>query len=197
MSAMAATAISPHMCMKCKPFYINIILLNKDEVVANKVAEKTGKGFLGKAAAFAANKIVSDEKIVTQLSESLIEGISKTISELGIEADFEIKYQEGPLVVIKIQIVEVNNLQLILSAKGPDFASDFSTLLVTVERLGMKDSVEAKVNDKIHSMVGEGMMNKFATMIPTKMAEKGVSVECVASTPEQEGEVFFDLHSRI
>jgi hypothetical protein len=38
-------------------FYINILLLNKDEVVGKATMDKTGSGFFGKAAAFAANKV--------------------------------------------------------------------------------------------------------------------------------------------
>jgi len=42
------------------PFYLNILLQNKEELVAAKVAEKTGnRRLLGKAASFAANKLVS------------------------------------------------------------------------------------------------------------------------------------------
>ena len=38
------------------PIFLNVLLLNKDEVVRSKVTEKTGLssgGFMGKAAAFA------------------------------------------------------------------------------------------------------------------------------------------------
>lgn len=49
-----------------KPFYINIELLNKDEVVASGVKEKVGTGgrartFLAKAATAAATRLVSGE----------------------------------------------------------------------------------------------------------------------------------------
>lgn len=35
---------------KIKPFYLNVILLNKEDVVAAKATAKVGTGFLGKAA---------------------------------------------------------------------------------------------------------------------------------------------------
>jgi urease gamma subunit len=181
------------MSKSCQPFYLNIVLLNKDEVVASKVTEKAGNGFFGKAAAFAANKLVTDEKVVNQLTEQLVDGISKTIHELGIEATFELKYQQGPLVVIKISVVEIDTLQLILSTKGPEFASNFSSLLASVEKLGLTDSVMAKVDEKIHVSITDGMMSKFADMIPKKMQEKGVLVECLTATTDNEAEVFFNL----
>ena len=50
---------------------------------------KTGGGFLGKAATFAANKIVSDEKIIANLSSTLIEKITAAVFEMGITAELK------------------------------------------------------------------------------------------------------------
>lgn len=44
-------------------FYINILLLNKDEIIAAKVQEKAGSGLFGRAAGFVASKAVTDDKI--------------------------------------------------------------------------------------------------------------------------------------
>jgi hypothetical protein len=168
----------------CRPFFVNILLLNKDEVVAKKVEQKTGTGFFGKAAAFAANKLVTDEKVTAGLADGLIAGVTKATSELGITADMEIKFQQGPFVV---------PLQLILSAKGEEFASNFTTLLTTVEALGLKDSVAQKIDEKIYGAINEGMMGKFKLLIPQKMAEQGVIVDVQVVSAEEEAEVFFDI----
>lgn len=192
-----AAAASTSQKYRCKAFYLNLLLLNKEEIVASKVTEKAGRGIFGKAAAFAANKLISDEKVVTGMAEKLIEGISKTILELGIEAEFNIKYQHGAFVVIRVQIVEVDTLTLILSAKGPDFATNFSTLLHTVEQLGMADVVTQRVNEKVYSTLTESMMSKFAEMIPKKMSDQGVAVECHPAVTDDQAEVFFDLLQRL
>ena len=198
MSAMTETATATESTKyRCKPFFLNLLLLNKDEIVASKITEKAGKGFLGKAAAFAANKMISDEKIVSGMAEKLIGGISKTISELGIEADFKVKYQNGAFVVIRIEIVEIDTLTLILTGKGPEFASHFSTLLATVEKLGLGDVVSSKANEKIYGTISESMMTKFAEMIPKKMSEQGVEVECTAALQENQADVFFDILERL
>jgi hypothetical protein len=84
------------------PFYLNIILLNKAELVTKRVNERTGLsssrfelhtfmhidtpeqnlllhtsgiffGMIGKAAASVANKILTDEKLIENISSTLIE----------------------------------------------------------------------------------------------------------------------------
>lgn len=105
----------------------------------------------------------------------------------------EVKFQQGPFVVVRVQVTEVDTLQLILSAKGPDFASSFTTLMTAVEALGLKDSVTQKVEDKVHSSINEGMMRKFKEMIPLKMAEQGVVVDCDSVSAEDQAEIFFKI----
>ena len=52
-----------------EPIYLNVLLLNKDEVVSKKVAEKTG--LTAGIASYAANKAVSDETVTSGLSSNL------------------------------------------------------------------------------------------------------------------------------
>jgi hypothetical protein len=83
---------------KCPPIYLNLLLLNKDELVGNKVVEKTGLhsgGLLARAAAFTTNKFVTDEKIITTLAENLIDGVSKAIKDLGITAERTVKKDDS------------------------------------------------------------------------------------------------------
>jgi hypothetical protein len=185
---------------KCKPFYLNLILLNKEEVVTNKVAEKTGLkagGFLGKAASFAANKLVSDDKVLDKLSEGLIEGVQKAITELNITASIESKFQHDSYVVIRVQVADFDTMSLVLAAKGPEFASSFSTLMVAVDQLGMGASVTEKVDAKIVSMINEGMMRKFSEMIPLKLSEKGLNVAVTTCSLEEQADFFFETYARL
>ena len=61
----------------------------------------------------------------------------------------------------------------------------------------MGEMVNEKVQDKIYGSIGEGMVTKFNEMIPTKMAEKGVIVDCQASSAHDQAEVFFDLYEKL
>jgi hypothetical protein len=180
------------------PFYLNLLLLNKSEVVGNKVHEKTGiSGFFGRVAVYSANKMIPDEKIITNLAENLITGVGKAIDEMGITADFDLKFVKGALAVIRIQITDINTLQIILSAKGPEFASNFMKLLAATSKLGMEKTVLSNVNNKLQSTIIEGMIGKFNEMIPHKLAEKGVIIDCHACKKEDQAEIFFELYDRI
>lgn len=63
------------------------------KVVASQVTAKLeqkglkASGFLGRAATFAANKVVTDEKVVTNLTTTVIEKIKSGVTEMGINAD--------------------------------------------------------------------------------------------------------------
>mmetsp|Transcript_9679 Transcript_9679/g.10401 ORF Transcript_9679/g.10401 Transcript_9679/m.10401 type:complete len:215 (-) Transcript_9679:165-809(-) len=182
---------------RCAPIYLNILLLNKDELVGNKITEKTGKGFFGRAAAYTANKLITDEKIIGNLAQGLIDGVQKAITDLGIHAEISIKFKQGSLVVIRIQIAEIDTMQLILTAKGPEFASHFNTLLSSTTALGMGDMVNERVHENIYGSIGEGMIQKFNELIPQKMSEKGVNVDCQACSANDQAEVFFDLFEKL
>lgn len=136
----------------CKPFYLNVILRNKEEVVAHAVAERTGidqHGIWGHLAGFAANQLVTDASVIDDLSDQLIEGVHKAVSEIGIKAIFRKRYQYGSYVVIRVQVTEVDKLALILAAKGEEFAHYFSTMLVAAEQMGIDNSVNQQIDAKV------------------------------------------------
>ncbi|RYG69853.1 hypothetical protein EON64_01700 [archaeon] len=173
------------------------MLLNKDEVVAKGVQEKTGTGFLGKVAAFAANKVVSDEKIITNLSTTLMDTIKKSIEEMGILIEVTKRFQHGPLVVIQFQVLDLELLKVIEVAKGKDFANNFQNFLASASQLGLLDVITGKVYEKIYSTINDSMIKKFGELVPTKMREKGVAVDCAASSHADEALVFFDIMHRV
>eukprot|EP01031_Cornospumella_fuschlensis_P032442 gene32442-39230_t len=185
---------SPH-CPQ--PFFLNILLLNKDEIVAKGVQEKTGTGFLGKVAAFAANKVITDDKIITNLSSTLMDTIKKSVEDMGIHIDVAKRFQQGPLVVIQFQVRDLELLKVMEVAKGKEFATNFQNLLSAADNLGVGDVITGKVYEKIYSTINESMMSKFMEMLPAKMREKGISVDCAASSHAEEALVFFDMMHRL
>jgi hypothetical protein len=186
-------APAPH----CAPFFINILLLNKDEVVAKNVQEKTGTGFFGKVASYAANKMVTDEKLLTNLSDTLMTTIRGSVEEMGIQMSVERKFQQGALVVMQFQVLDVDAIKVIRAGKGDDFANNFQTLVDAAKNLGLGDTIMEKIMEKIYGSMNESMIKKFSEMLPNKMKEKGVLVDCHACTMEEEALVFFELFGRI
>ncbi len=177
------------MANSCKPFYVNVILRNKEEVVANAVAERTGispYGIMGHLAGFAANQLVTDDSVIEDLSDQLIEGVHKAVSEIGIKATFRKRYQYGSYVVIRVQVTEVDKLALILASKGADFAHYFSTLLVAAAQMGIDGTVNAQIDDKVRLGIDEGMKKKIGELIPLTLEEKGIDVDCVCCFSEDQ-----------
>jgi hypothetical protein len=182
---------------KCEPIYLNVLLLNKDELVTNKIAEKTGTGFFGRAAARTANHFITDEKIASNIGENLVDGVSKALGDMGITADFHVKFKQGAYVVLRIQIDEMDIMKLVVTAKGPQFANSFQDLLNAANNLGMGESVGLKVKEKIYGSIGEGMVKKFNELIPKKMEEKGVIEDCQACLSSEQAEIFFAILDKV
>lgn len=186
----------PQTGIHVKGFFLNVLLLNKSEVVASKVAEKAGSGIFGRAAAFAANKIVTDEAIINTLADNLKEKIEAAVRDMGIVCEVQKKFQKGAFVTFHVCVSEVDNLQLILAVKGAEFASSFSTLLVSLGNLGLEETALPKINNKISQLVHEGMIRRFGEVVPQKMAEAGLNVQVNVCSPEdQAGIVFEDVEN--
>lgn len=177
----------------CPPFFLNIRLLNKEDLVAKTVQEKAGTGFVGRVAAYAANKMVTDDKIITNLSDTLMDTIKKSVQDMGIQMDVQKRFQQGSFVVIQFQVLDIELLKVLKVAKGEDFAQHFEAFLEAAKGLGLGDTIVGKVYEKIYGSLNEGMLNKLSTLVPTKMKEKGVEVEIEACTADREGLVFFDI----
>lgn len=179
---------------KAKPVYINVLLLNKNEVVAAKVAEKTGLkgGLFNKAINFAANKVVTDEKVIDSLSATLISKISTAVNDMGIKADISKKFQKGAFVVVRVHVEDVDKLSLILGAKGPEFASSFSALVSSLSSLGLAETALPKIDIKIQDLIHNALITKFSEAVPAKMAEQGLEVQCDVKSSEDQAEFFFE-----
>jgi len=180
-----------------KPFYLNIVLLNKDEIVTAKATEKAGKGLFGRVAAYGATHLVSDEKVLGKISEKLVENVGSAVSVMGIEASVLKVFAQGAYVVIRVQVQEVDKLKLLHKAKGIEFASSFEVLLNSIEKLGLGSTAGEKIDRKIKDHIQEGMMKKFGEIIPEKLAENGVSVDCHVVTSADQAEYFYQMLSDI
>jgi hypothetical protein len=179
---------------EAKVVYINVLLLNKRDVVASKVAEKTGLkgGLFNKAINFAANKVVTDEKVIASLAETLVSKILIAVNDMGIKADIKKKFQKGAFVVVRVHVQDVDKLALILGAKGPEFASSFSALVSSLSSLGLADTALPKIDKKIQDLVHNALITKFAEAIPQKMAEQGLEVQCDVKSSEDQADFFFE-----
>jgi hypothetical protein len=179
--------------VKVPAFYINIMLLNKEQIVEKKVSEKAGTGFVGKLLASSAARLVSDETVMTNLGTVLMTKVVEAVDRMGIRAEMKKVYQQGPFIAIRVEIVSIDRMQLIRVAKGDEFANKFQNLLDALSDLGMAEQTLPKVDDNIAKKIHSGMMSKFQEVIPTKMAENNVQVECQVVTREEQADTFFTI----
>jgi len=177
-------------------FYLNIVLKNKDEIVASKVEGKVGKGsLLSRAAVAVANATVNEETVVSAVGDQLSEKINAAVLEMGITTSIKKMFVRGAIVVLRVEILDVDKLTLVLAAKGPEFASSFSRLLSTLVDLKLEEAIP-KIDEKVSSKVHGALMSKFQEIIPEKMAQAGLQVECEVCTKENQAECFFSLLDR-
>lgn len=174
-----------------KPFFLNIILLNKDEIVKNKAAEKAGNSVFGRAAAYTATKLVSSELVLGKISEKLMEGVKLAVSEMGINASVQKSFQDGAYVVIRVQVNEIEKLKLLTKAKGADFSAAFEVLLHSLAQLGLESTASVQIDKKMKDHIQEGLMKRFGETIPQKLAENGVSVDVEVVNSEDQADYFY------
>lgn len=99
--------------------------------------------------------------------------------------------------MIKVQILDVDTLQLILAAKGEEFVSLFSNLLGTVTALGIEKSILPKIDERIFDIMQKTMMARFEEIVPKKMEEQGLDVSCTVKKSSDQADYFFDIVNQI
>ena len=113
----------------------------------------------------------------------------------GIEGDIVKEFEKDAYLVIKVTIKSTDKYQLFRATKGVEYASKFNELLACLDALELTDAL-SKIDDTILNKVHENMMAKFAEVIPTKMNENGINVDCcVCSCADQASYLFERLKS--
>lgn len=81
---MAAPSGTPPSSSSPSSFYLNLVLKNKDEIVAAKVEGKVGKGsLLSRGLSAVANAAVNEESVVSAAADQLSEKITAAVLEMG------------------------------------------------------------------------------------------------------------------
>lgn len=163
-------------------------------MVTAKVQEKAGGKLFGKALAFAATKVVTDETIVAKLATTLTEKVPEAISEMGITADITKQFQKGSYVVLKVSINNFDTNTLLKSTKGIEYANKFSNLIASLRELDLTDALDT-INTKIGLKIVEAFKEKLSEKIPEKVKTGGLDVACVVCKSEEQAEYFYDFVS--
>lgn len=124
------------------------------------------------------------------MSEGLIAKLPSAVHDMGIDARMNLCFQRGAYMVFHFTINAVDKATLLRMSKGDEFAERFNTLLECLHFLGVEAALHS-IDAKILGKVSEGMQSKLADLLPRKMAEQGVAMDCVVKTPETQADYFF------
>jgi hypothetical protein len=172
-------------------FFLNVIVLNKDEVVASKVGEKMGFGFAGRAATKLAQRVVKDERVCKEVATGLIVKLPKVLSDLGIDLELTQRYLSGPLIVFQCEIREVDGLALVTKAKGAEAARHFQSMTAAFEHFGIEAGLQ-QVRHALFVKSREALMEKLAVLLPERLLDAaGVQTDVVCKSEAAEAEWFF------
>jgi len=173
------------------PFYVNVLLLNKDAIVAEKIADKVGSGIFGRAISSMASMAVSDTSVTQQVASELMEKVGAATAAMGIKCSFEQVFQQGAFVTLKARVLAIEMIELILATKGEEYASKFTRLLASLVDLGLADTALPKIRTKITDMVKVKILEKFQEKIPAALQEKGVVCRVNVESGAEQAEFFF------
>jgi len=176
-------------------FYLNIVVLNKKEVVNAGVQKKTGlegRG-LGRLAGVLANCMVTDDKFGANLGKRLEEMIPRRMEEQGIKAKAALEFKRGNLVVMLVTVKSVDMRTLVAKKLGDDKANKFNKWHEFLPR-----SLQREFEDFVISRLAAGLMTKLPENVAEKMKEMGgMEVAAEAKTPEEEAEYLFKLLAQL
>lgn len=161
-------------------FFLNVLLLNKKEVIKNEVNKKVRKGMFGigrRIAGSVASRVVSDQKFTQKIAEKIVIGIPPKFKFNDIEATAQLQYVEKNYAVISVKIHSINSLVLIgkqvdgigKTAFHLGKVSTCETIFNWLGQLGVKKDVEYAlstslkpiVEKKMVDVMGEQMMKKL------------------------------------
>lgn len=159
-----------------KIMYLEIEILNKEEVLGNQTAAKMpnafGFGYISSIAARLANAMVSEEKFAGKIGRNLATQIPTQFAEKGISIGLSPIFYNRNVVVLQAEFFHVDLGTLIKDSRGPVTAARLEKLLSTLDYLHMgfvRRQVEANFENKIL----ETLPAKLEETIPSRLLESG------------------------
>mmetsp|Transcript_36346 Transcript_36346/g.95842 ORF Transcript_36346/g.95842 Transcript_36346/m.95842 type:complete len:201 (+) Transcript_36346:87-689(+) len=183
-------------------FFLNMIVLNKDEVVEQQVSERMKGGGLGmglarKAATAVAKRAVTDEKVGQKVGTELLSKLPGILAGLGINIKLTQRYVGGPLIVLRCEINEVDGASLVRKAKGEEAAQHFTNMTEAFTALGIEAGSQ-QVRSAVFTKTKDALMEKLSDVLPAKLLEAaGVKVDAICNDEATEAEWFFSFIENI
>ena len=172
-------------------FFLNILLLNKKDVLKSEVKKKVKYGLFGlrqRIAAAAVCKVVSDHKFTNGVAEKIATGIPPKLKLNAIEANSELMFVEKNYAVIAVTIHSVDAMVLVSKQVDGIGKAAFhvgkvsfgETILDWVGKFsfGAKKSAEYALNSSLVPVVENKMVEMFGPQLMKKLQVRA-GVDCV------------------
>ena len=172
-------------------FFLNVLLLNKKQIIKQEVNKKVKHGLFGmrqKLVGALANRVVSDSKFTKNVGDKLTLGIPPKLKLQAIEATAELMFVKDSYCVIAVKIISVDSVVLIgksvdgigKTAFKMGKTSYLRSFLNCLSKIGlnhlrdvidffMSKELSTVAEDKMVEIMGEGVMQKL---------EKQVGIQC-------------------
>eukprot|EP00470_Lotharella_oceanica_P002676 CAMPEP_0170179900 /NCGR_PEP_ID=MMETSP0040_2-20121228/19751_1 /TAXON_ID=641309 /ORGANISM="Lotharella oceanica, Strain CCMP622" /LENGTH=263 /DNA_ID=CAMNT_0010424275 /DNA_START=138 /DNA_END=929 /DNA_ORIENTATION=- len=177
--------------------YLNVIILNKEEVVKREVEKKLKgpmKVFRG-AGTHLANKAFTNTKFSEKIGGALSENIPAKLEEkANIKAKCECVYTEDALCVLALQILADDiNLRAFVEHKVSERALNFIDHAMDILGvLGAKEASEEFLKESLCDKIQQKLQSDLPQDLEKKLGEKkGVKVKVVALPEELQASWFF------
>lgn len=139
------------------PFYLNVLLLSKDEVVDATVAERVPafmSGFCGQLA----NRVVSKDQTASHVAEEFAGSLPGQLKDMGITATTQVEFQDGALISLLVTIDALDSAVLLTSFKD-------RAAVGTINEVGKLPCLE-KLEDSTQRLVEKKLMK----LLPDKLS---------------------------
>jgi len=169
-------------------FFLNVVVLNKDEVIQGQMSQKVSNKFVGNIAGRLASRVTSEDKFSKKMATNMTEKIREMLDQQGITAEAKVTFRHHNFFVVRLTISSVDVLALIATKTGTEKSSKMEALLERVPCLGTE----------VESIMALKVANKLMSELPQRMGEQmrekaGLKVEVDAMDPKDEADFLFGM----
>lgn len=170
-------------------FYLNMLVLSTpDALVRENVAQKVPHvlGFQRLAGELAV-RMLSEDKIASKIAENIPAQVPQKMAEMGLQVQCREVYRKGAFLVLWFKVIHADLSKMMeVKAQEDPKAARVNCMVGSVrgvlDTCGFADTFDRKVDAKVTEVLAE----KMPQLLPAKMHEKGIILDCVGKTEEEE-----------
>lgn len=186
--------------------YLNVQILELTDEIRKLISEKVNKkvpnplgyGVLGRLAGRVAVKAANKQMVSKVVAKKIPEVLPEKMKEMGIHGSFEEVFFKGNFTVIRIEVHEIDVDFLLSKAMADDnpkkakmdtFMKIIKCLVKCFEK---EDEFDDMMQNVVKKKVLKTLLEKLPAVLPEKLADKGIHVDVVAKSAEDQAAFFYE-----